>query len=166
MEILVVVINLGLTYFFVGGFLPKTGPFIAIVYILISIIGIFFLRNKEYWTKFVNYQLKSLDNGVRDIKEREILISAAFLALGMKIGTALALAVAFAGTVVIAFCILLASGFIIEGRKSGMSVGGAWTIAKVVVKVYNFINGVYDSIVTVIVKIEFKALKIDIRTQE
>lgn len=161
----IVGLNLVLTYIFTGGFLPETGPIVGVIYTIFSGLGVFYLRNNNRWLRFVNSQLKTADGKSHEAEEVEILISASFLALGMKIGTALGLAVAFSMIVVLAFCILLATGYIIEGRKSGMTISGAWYIAKLVVWLFNKINGIYEIIADQIVKLEFKALNIGIRNK-
>ena len=157
MKIAVIIINLVLTYVFTGGFLPEIGPIVGVVYVAISAFGIYYLRDKEAGLKFVNRHLIPLDDGMHDIEEQEILISAAFLALGMKIGTALGLAVTFR---------LVASGFLIEGRKSGMTLSGAWSIAKGIIWIYNKLNGIYEFIAQQIVKLEFKILKVDMKKKK
>lgn len=165
MKIVVQAINLALAYFFMSSFLPNIGIIVEIIYVMISAIGIYYLRDKNLGCKFVNWQLISLDDGINDNEEMGILISAAFLALGMKIGTVLALAVSVSMTLAIAFCILLASGYIIEGKKSGMTISGSWYIAKAVMWVYNKLNGLYEFIAQQIVKLEFHVLKIDIKNK-
>ena len=164
MQIVVIIINLVLTYIFVGGFLPTYGTIVGIIYIVISICGICYYRKKKSIPlKFINRFLVSTGDGVYDIQKNEIMVSAAFLALGMKIGTVFALLVSVGMVIVIALCILIATGFFIEGRKSGMTISGALGIAKVVVWIYEKINGLYEFIARQIVKIEFKILKIDVR---
>ena len=166
MKIAVIIINLVLTYIFTGGFLPEIGPIVGIVYIVISAFGIYYLRDKEAGLKFVNRHLVPIDDGMHDIEEQEILISAAFLSLGMKIGTALGLAVTFSLVAMLAFCILVASGFLIEGRKSGMTISGAWSIAKGIIWIYNKLNGIYEFIAQQIVKLEFSILKVDMKKKK
>lgn len=165
MKIVVQVINLALAYFFTSSFLPDIGIIVGVIYVVVSALGIYYLRDKKIGWKFVNWQLIPLDEGIHDNEEMGILLSAAFLALGMKIGTALALAVSVSMTLAIAFCILLATGYIIEGRKSGMTVSGAWYIAKAVIWAYNKLNGLYDFIAQQIVKLEFYILKIDVKSK-
>lgn len=165
MKTVVPCINLVLCFVFTSSFLPEIGIVVGIIYVAISAIGIYYLKDKEMGWKFVNRYLIPLDNGIHDKEELGILISAAFLALGMKIGTVLALAVTFSVTLAVAFCILLATGFIIEGRKSGMTVSGAWYIAKGVVWVYNKLNGLYEFIAQQIVKLEFYILKVDMKNK-
>lgn len=160
MKWIIVTLNLVLTYIFTGGFLPQIGPIVGVIYTIVSIVGIFYLRNRDRWVKFVNSQLKPMDGKDHEVQDEEILISAAFLALGMKIGTVLGLAVGFSMTVILAFCILLVTGYLIEGRKSGMTIRGAWYIAKFLVWLFNKINGIYEIIAEQIVKIEFEVLNI------
>lgn len=166
MKIVAIIINLVLIYVFTGSFLPEIGPIVGIVYVAISAFGIYYLRDKEAGLKFVNRHLVPIDDGMHGIEEQEILISAAFLALGMKIGTALGLAVSFSLVAMLAFCILVASGFLIEGRKSGMTLSGAWSIAKGIIWIYNKLNGIYEFIAQQIVKLEFSILKVDMKKKK
>lgn len=165
MELVIQGINLALAYFFISSFLPKIGIIVGIIYVIISAVGIYYLKDREIGWKFVNRHLIPTDNGIHDSEEKGMLLSAAFLALGMKIGTALSLAVSFSMTLVIAFCILVATGYIIEGKSSGMTIPVAWYIAKGVIWVYNKINGLYEFIVQQIVKLEFYVFKIDIKNK-
>lgn len=166
MEIAVVICNLALTFVFSGSFLPEIGFIVGTIYTIISGIGTFYLRDKEAGIKFINSHLVALDDGIHDEKEKVILLSAAFMAVGMKIGTALGLAVGFGMVAILAFCILLATGYIIEGSGSGMTAKGAWQIAKLIIWIYNKLNGLYEFIAKCIVKLEFHILKIDIKNKE
>ena len=74
------------------------------------------------------------------------LVSIAFLILSLKVGAGIALIVEGLAIVLVAFCILIASGWLIEGRASGMSVGLAYNISKLVMKIYLFLNSLVDKL--------------------
>lgn len=159
MEIVVIIINLILSFVSIVGFLPPYGIIIAIIYTIISIFRIYSLKNdEEAYLRFVNRHLIPTDDGKHYGNEKTMLISAACLAGGMKIGTVLALTVKLGVVALIAAFI-----FVIVGKKSDIAFWGAWMAAKVIYWIYEKINGIYDFIVRLIVKIEFKILKIDIK---
>lgn len=78
-------------------------------------------------------------------------------------GAAIALIIEGAAVIIIAFCILLASGWLFLGRESGMSVGLAYLISKLVMKIYLFCNSLADKLAMAVVRVEFSVLKIEER---
>lgn len=158
--------NLILSYIFMSGFLPQIGVITGITYVIISVIGILYLRKENRWVKFVNSQIKPANGKSEEVYEIELIISVAFLVLGMKIGTVLGLIVTFGLVVTLTLCILLASGYIIEGRKSGMTIRTAWNSAKVIIWIFNKISGIYEFIAEKIAKIEFDILKVSVRSKK
>lgn len=158
--------NLILSYIFMSGFLPQIGVITGIIYVIISVIGILYLRKENRWVKFVNSQIKPANGKSQEVDEPEVITSVAFLALGMKIGTVLGLVVTFSMVVILTFCILLATGYIIEGRKSGMTIKTAWNSSKLIIWVFNKINGIYEFIAEKIAEIEFDILKVAVRSKK
>lgn len=140
MNWIVIGFNLILSYIFMSGFLPQIGIITGIIYVIISVIGILYLRKENRWFKFVNTQIKPANGKSQEVYEPEVITSVAFLVLGMKIGTVLGLAVTFSMVLILTLCILLASGYIIEGRKSGMTIKTAWNSAKLIIWVFNKIK--------------------------
>lgn len=61
----------------------------------------------------------------------------------------------------IAFCILLAFGYLFEGPGSGMTISMSYGIARLVVKLFSLISVGFDKIAEWIAKIELRILKID-----
>lgn len=166
MKWIIIGVNLILSYIFISGFLPQIGIITGIIYVIISVIGILYLKNENRWVKFVNSQIKPTNGKSQEVYEIELIISVAFLALGMKIGTVLGLIVTFGLVVTLTFCILLTSGYIIEGRKSGMTIRKAWNSAKIIIWIFNKINGIYEFIAEKIAKVEFDILKVAVRSKK
>lgn len=122
------------------------------------------LIKKECYNKFIiNLFVKNWNKNLLYNKRSEniIILSVAFLIGAMKIGAAIGIIVEVSIVLFIALAILIASGFIIEGYSSGMTLSGAYYIAKIVVKVYQLLEIVSDKIMDLIVKIEFSILGIE-----
>lgn len=168
MKWIIIGVNLILSYIFISGFLPQIGIITGIIYVIISVIGILYLKNENRWVKFVNSQIKPANGKSQEVEvyKVEIIISVSFLVLGMKIGTVLGLAVTFSMVLILAFCILLATGYIVEGRKSGMTIKTAWESAKLIIWIFNKINGIYEFIAEKIAKLEFDILKVAVRSKK
>ncbi len=157
--IIVLVMNFVLIYLFSGSIFV----FIGIVYTALSIL-LTLLIKKECYNKFIiNLFVKNWNKNLLYNKRSEniIILSVAFLIGAMKIGAAIGIIVEVSIVLFIALAILIASGFIIEGYSSGMTLSGAYYIAKIVVKVYQLLEIVSDKIMDLIVKIEFSILGIE-----
>lgn len=137
--------------------------FIGIVYTALSIILTFSLRNTKYCYNVINVLVKNWRKSeiIGDANGNTIMLSAAFLIGAMKIGAVIGTFVGFGATVLLVLAFLLACGFFFEGHTSGASISGVYYIAKIFVKIYQFLNSAFDKIMELIVKIEFKVLKIE-----
>ena len=94
------------------------------------------------------------------------MISVAFLALAIKIGVLIHIGFMFAATVILAFAILLASGFFFEGYSSGMTITGVFNISKIILKIYSFVESIQkwlDKLFELIIKGEYKILGIKVK---
>lgn len=166
MRWIIIGINLILSYIFMSSFLPRIGIITGVIYVVISVIGILYLKKENRWVKFVNSQIRPTNGKNQEVYEADVIISVAFLALGMKIGTFLGLAVTFSMVLMLTFCILLVSGYIIEGRKSGITIKTAWDSAKIIIWVFNKINGIYGFIAEKTAEFEFEILKIAVKSKK
>ncbi len=157
--IIVLVFNFTLIYLFSGSIFV----FVGIIYTVISIL-VTVLIKKECYIKFIiNLFVRNWNKNLIYNKRSEnvIMLSIAFLVGAIKIGTAIGIIIEVSMVLFIALAILIASGFIIEGYSSGMTLSGAYYIAKIIVKAYQFLGIVSDKIMDLIVKIEFSILKIE-----
>ena len=69
-------------------------------------------------------------------------------------------------TVILAFAILLASGFFFEGYSSGMTITGVFNISKIILKIYSFVESIQkwlDKLFELIIKGEYKILGIKVK---
>ena len=159
LKYVVIGINLLLTFFFAGGYYAIVG----ILLVILSTIVAAFLPTSEVGHFIIRSQIKSYNEELlgNEQERNSCLVSIAFLILSLKVGAGIALIVEGLAIVLVAFCILIASGWLIEGRASGMSVGLAYNISKLVMKVYLFLNSLVDKLAMQIVKIEFQILEIE-----
>lgn len=158
---IVLVANFVLIFLFSGLIFPIVG----IIYTILSVIITFVAKDKKYCRLIISKLVKSWDiSGIVDKEDENVLLlSIAFLIGSMKIGAAIGIFIEVSTVLFIALAILLAFGFLFEGYNSGMTVSGAYYIAKIVVKIYQFFNSLSDKIMELIVKIEFCALGIEAR---
>lgn len=155
----VIVINLALTVFFAGSYYILIGILMA----LLSGIVAIFMSNNGVGNWIIKTQIKSYDTELLSEQRgyNSILVSIAFLVLSMKIGAGIALFIEGAAVILVAICILIASGWLFLGRASGMSAGLAYNISKLVIKAYLFFNSLVDKLAMLIVKLELCVLKIE-----
>lgn len=158
MVIIALIINCGLIWFFTCSFYP----FIGLAYTILSLAGTLYFCNREFGKCIINKELRFIDNRyVYSNEANIILLSAAFLSLGIKLGAAIALFVYTGATLLLTFCILLAMGYFFEGTQSGITVGLAYSIAKLCFKLYQLLDWIPDKIAELLVWIEFKLLGIE-----
>lgn len=130
---------------------------------LMSILLTLSLRKSKYCYKVLNLLVINWENSelIGAESGNMILLSAAFLIGSIKIGAAITLFVEVSAILFLALAILLATGFWFDGYKSGMTISGAYYISKFAVKIFQFLNSLFDKIMELIVKIEFMILGID-----
>lgn len=159
--IVVLIINFGLIGFFTVPFYPAVG----MIYTLISILGTIFLSNSSFGEMLINRQFKIWGEEIGNSTEEynRILLSAAFLSLGMKLGAAIASFVYGGAAIMIAIALLLAVGYFFDGSKSGVTPGPAFALGKLIVKIFVFLTSFFDKVVEFAVKIEFGFLGVDER---
>lgn len=150
------VMNFGLILFFTGNFYLMLGVICTVLSIIITLL----FRNNFVGYYIISSQIKNYKDKIGK-ENRVLLLSIAFLVLSMKLSAAIAIVVEISGILLIALAILIASGYIIEGRQSGMSIGLAYYLSKAVVKIYLLLSSLIDKIVELIVKFEFYILKIE-----
>ena len=157
--VIVFVINLGLIYFFSGSIYPVVG----ILYTTLALILTITLSDTKYCYGIINVLVRNWRKSkiIGDRNGNSIMLSAAFLIGAMKIGAVTAMFVEFGAIVILALAILIASGFLFDGYKSGMTISGAFFIAKILIKIANFFYSIFDKIMELVVKIEFKILGIE-----
>ena len=157
--VIVLLMNFGLTFFFSGSIYYSIGLF----YTLLSILLTFSLRKSTYCYKVINLLVRNWESSelIGEEGGNMILLSVAFLIGSIKIGTAIALYVEVSAILFLDLAILLATGFWFDGYKSGMTISGAYYISKFAVKIFQFVNSLFDKIMELVVKIEFMVLGID-----
>lgn len=67
-------------------------------------------------------------------------MSVACLTLSLKIGAAIAIFVETSAVILVAFCILLAFGYLFDGSASGMTIGLSYNIARLVIKIFSLVS--------------------------
>ena len=156
---IVLILNFGLIYFFSG----SVYSFVGIIYTALSVILTIALRNTRCCYGIMNVLFRNWRECgiVGDKNGNAIMLSPAFLIGSMKIGAAIAIFVQFGAIAILALSILIASGFLFDENKSGMTISGAWFIAKILIKITYFFYSIFDKIMELVVKIEFKILGIE-----
>lgn len=159
LKYIVIGINIMLTMFFAGSYYAGVGIIMGVISIIMSC----FLKENKVAYCIIKSQIKKYDlNILSDRKEHNsLLVSIAFLIMAVKIGAAIAMIVEGAAIILLAFCILLVSGWLLMGSSSGMSVGSAYNISRVVMKIYLLCNSLIEKLALLIVKMEFLLLKIE-----
>lgn len=162
MMIMIVLIggNLFGTYFFAGGYYPIVGVGLCCC----SAVSCIFLSEKPIMHYFIRKVIKShdIDKYFEKGNANMILVSIAYLACAIKIGIGIAVFVEAGAALLVALSILIAFGYFFEGRSSGMSISGAWGIAKLVTKIYLFLTSWVSKIFEWVIKAEYAILKIKI----
>lgn len=136
---------------------------IGIVYTALSIAVTYFAKDKEYCKLVISKLVRSWDTSMIENKtdENALLLSIAFLVGAIKIGAAIGIIIEVSAILFIALAILIASGFLIEGYESGVTLSGAYYISKIVVKIYQYFNSFTDKVMQLVINIEFGVLKIE-----
>ena len=146
-----------LTYVFVG----------AAIFI-VDLLFIVFLRNSNIarWIIVHEIQYYETDDLFDDEGSTQVLVSVALLSLNMKLAAGIGLFVETGAFLCIVFAILLASGYLFEGLRSGMTLGGALSIGKILVKIATFFSSIWEKMIILIAKVEFAFLGIELREVE
>lgn len=161
MKNVILIVNFALIYFFTSAGWTTVG----IICTILSVVGYLCFREKDISLTIINRQLISTvkNRTITNQDEKDILLSLAFLVIAMKIATGIALYVEGGAIILLGFTILLASGWLFEGRNSGMSVFGAFSIAKLLVKVFSVLTSLYDWIAEKLVRLEFSIYNVEER---
>lgn len=162
--LLIVALNIFGAFFFAG----MDYKVVGIVLSALSLISSVFLADYTWMHVFAKIVIKSnnIDLYFNKGNANRILISVAFLALAIKIGVLIHIGFMFAATVILAFAILLASGFFFEGYSSGMTITGVFNISKIILKIYSFVESIQkwlDKLFELIIKGEYKILGIKVK---
>lgn len=153
-------LNMIATFFFAGVYYPIIGIVISVC----SIISCLFFAENKWMHCFVKAVIKTHNINILFQKgyANRLLVSIAFLACSMKIGILVALFVETGAVVVGMLLVLIVSGYLFEGRSSGMTISGAWNISKIIIKVYLFLTSWIDKIFELLIKLEYTVLNIEI----
>lgn len=113
---------------------------------------------------FVRSQMKNLGNKVDKIvfSEDRLLMSITCLVFSLKIGAIITVFVETSAIFIIAFCILLASGYLFQGPLSGMTLISSYKIASLIFKIFSLLSIGFDKIAEWIAKAELRILNIEI----
>ena len=95
-----------------------------------------------------------------------MLLSAALLSVDIKICAVIGVAIEGFAVVLIAFAILIAFGYFFEGPRSGMTIGLAYQIGKMIVKVASFFYSIWEKIMIAVAKMEFSILRIEFQNKK
>ena len=154
---IIITLNTFGVFFFAGMDFPIFGIALSILSMLCSI----FFSEYVWMHVFATTVIRSHNIGKFFSKgnANRILISVAFLSLAVKIGVLIAI-------LLVTVAILLASGFFFGGSSSGMSITGAFSISKILFKIYSFIEPIIkwcDTLFELIIKGEYKLLGIKVK---
>lgn len=161
--VIILLINFGLTFFFSGSEYVIWG----IIFTLISVICSVCIPECDMGNKINNViirsQIKSWDmqNIVKYEFQIPILKSISFLVLSMKLAAIIGIVIEFFVIAKVFIAILVASGWLIEGKKSGMDAGTAVSLSVIMIKIYKLITSCIDKIVEWLVRLEFSVLGIN-----
>lgn len=165
--LLIVALNTFGAFFFAG----MNYQVVGIVLSALSLISSIFFAEYNWMHVFAKLVIKSdnIDLYFSKGNANRILISVAFLALAIKMGVLIHIGFMFATTVILAFAILLASGFFFEGYSSGMTITGAFNISKIILKIYSFVESIqkwFDKLFELVIKAEYKILGIKVESRD
>ncbi len=136
---------------------------VGIVFGTFAIVLTFVLYNTVLGTRVVKSQMKNLKDNMSIMSEtnKKILVSVACLSIAVQIGAAITLFVTTGATIMFAFALLLACGYFFEGTKSGMTIWGSYGIAKLVIKLFCFLQVTLDRIAEWLAKLELSLFDIE-----
>lgn len=156
---IVIAINIYLGIIITGANYPIIGLIFGVFAIVVSCIG----YNTKIGFVVVKSQMKQYKEIIEsETKEVKMLISSvACLAIAVQIGAAIGLFVTTGAIILMAFCILLAAGYFFEGAKSGWTPGSAFSLAKIMVTVFCFLQVTIDRVAEWIAKLELKIFGIE-----
>lgn len=145
----------GLVYSFIG--IPYTA--LSLILTLLTLI----FGKSEFYYFIIGLVLKKWkESKVLEVEGGEaLLLSCAFLIGVMKIGAAIGVFVLTGATILIAFTILLVSGYFFEGKASGMTATGAYLIARIAAKITWFLTSIFDNLMEMLIKLQMKLLGIE-----
>lgn len=157
--VIVFIINLGLIYYFSSSIYPVVG----LLYTALALILTITLYDTRYCYGIINVLVRNWKKSemIGEKNGNLIMLSVAFLIGAMKIGAVILMFVEFGAISIFVLAILIAFGFLFDGYKSGITISGAFFIAKIIVKIGIFFYSIFDKIMELVVKIEFKILGIE-----
>lgn len=156
----IIILNVLLGVLITSAFYPIVGIIVLIFCVLMLTIG----YNNTIGESFIRTQMKYWGNDINEIvfSEKRLLLSVACLTLSLKIGAAIAIFVETSAVILVAFCIILAFGYLFDGSASGMTIGLSYNIARLVIKIFSLVSIGFDKIAEWIAKIELSILNIKI----
>ena len=156
---IVMAVNIYLGIIITGANYPMVGLVFGLFALAVTCIG----YNTKVGFVIVKSQMKHYRNIIEsETKEVKMLLSSvACLAIAVQIGAAIGLFVTTGAIILVAFCILLACGYFFDGVKSGWTPNSAFNLAKIVVKVFCFLQVTIDRIAEWIAKLELKIFGIE-----
>ena len=143
-----------LTYDFVG-----VGLFIVGLFIVAT------LKDTRFAHWLVQREILTYDVDAFFNEEctNQLLLSVAVLSIDMKICAAIGLIIEGGAALLVAIGILTAFGYLFEGPEGGMTIGGAFAIAKLLAKIGSFILSIWERVIIFIAKIEFGIFGIELK---
>lgn len=139
-------------------------PFVGVAFGIFGAIMLIVGYKSIFGFWVVKSQMKNFRNIIHTMSDadRKLIVSAACLSLAVQIGVAITLFVTTGAMIMVAFCILLASGYFFEGAKSGWTPSSAFGFAKIAIKVFCFLQITIDRIAEWIAKFELKLINSEI----
>lgn len=154
---LAIVLNTLLSVAMTSAFYPVVGLAVFVIEGVFLTLG----RNSRIAASFLHHQMRNWKKHQITFKERWLLMSVACLTCSMKIAAAIAIFVETGAALLLAFCLLLACGYFVEGAESGMTPVLSVRLARSAIKAFLFLSVGIDKIAEWTVKAELRILHIE-----
>ena len=151
---LVIVLNTLLSVAMTSAFYPVVGLAVFVIEGVFLTLG----RNSRIAASFLHHQMRNWKKHQITFKERWLLMSVACLTCSMKIA---AIFVETGAALLLAFCLLLACGYFVEGAASGMTPVLSVRLARSAIKAFLFLSVGIDKIAEWTAKAELRILHIE-----
>lgn len=165
MQYVVILLNLILTYLVMSATMPGANGVIAGGVITGFTIMIYLMGEMANVDSIIKSQIKSCNSYVirDDQGGKRILLSIALLSAFSKLAIVIGVLLNFTLIAGIAVALFLVTGWFLSPSIEKIST--VWNGAKVFVKIYSVINSIWDKLLKIIMKLEFKLLGIELKGQ-
>ena len=144
-----------------------TYDFVGIGIFIINLVVVTFLKDTQFAHWLVHLEIRSydVDSFFEEENINQLLVSIALLSIDIKICAAIGMIIEGLSALFIALAILIACGYLIEGSRSGMTIGGAMSIGKILARIGSALMSIWEKIVILIVKAEFKLFGVELKKE-